>query len=274
MEWIQFLRMVKYNPDVKLLRKDVGNVLVWVKFHGVPITTFSEDGLSSIATKLGTLLMLDSYTSNMCMQSWGRSSYARAMIELRAIMKLYNIVVVMPNLIGEGFYMCTIRVEYEWKPHMCSSCKVLENQLLSVSLLICLGKHDCVEMIPSGDENPIRTLRDYSKPSHEGYRNTIELHVGNNMAPFRSDTIWLVQNGCSFHGLWFEDPNQHLKDFFKLMDSLDLDGENREERNFTYVIDFMIVKDISSIIDPRLSQVVLGRPFIEVSNMTHDLPKE
>ncbi|GKC29926.1 hypothetical protein Tco_1037220 [Tanacetum coccineum] len=43
--------------------------------------------------------------------------------------------------------------------------------------------------------------------------------------------------------------------------------------NFTYVVDFMIVKDISSIIAPRLSQVVLGRPFIEISNMTHDLPK-
>ncbi|GJX29937.1 MAK10-like protein [Tanacetum coccineum] len=29
-----------------------------------------------------------------------------------------------------------------------------------------------------GDENPNRTLGDYSKPSHEGYRNIIELHVG------------------------------------------------------------------------------------------------
>ncbi|GKF07949.1 zinc finger, CCHC-type containing protein [Tanacetum coccineum] len=75
-----------------------------------------------------------------------------------------------------------------------------------------------------GDENPIRTLRDYSKPSHEGYRNTIELLVGNNMVPLRSDTIWLVQNGCSFHGLRSEDPNQHLKDFLKLVDLLDLDG--------------------------------------------------
>ncbi|GKC02327.1 zinc finger, CCHC-type containing protein [Tanacetum coccineum] len=56
-----------------------------------------------------------------------------------------------------------------------------------------------------GDENPIRTLGDYSKPSHEGYRNTIELPVGNNV-----------------------DPNQHLKDFLKLVDSLDLDGDNRE----------------------------------------------
>ncbi|GJU32094.1 hypothetical protein Tco_1175683 [Tanacetum coccineum] len=43
--------------------------------------------------------------------------------------------------------------------------------------------------------------------------------------------------------------------------------------NFTYVVDFMIVKDISSIIDPRLSQVVLGRSFVEISNMTHDPPK-
>ncbi|GJS65587.1 hypothetical protein Tco_0680151 [Tanacetum coccineum] len=75
-----------------------------------------------------------------------------------------------------------------------------------------------------GDENPIRTLGDYSKPSHEGYRNTIELPVGNNMVPLRSDTIRLVQNGCSFHGLRSEDPNQHLKDFLKLVDSLDLDG--------------------------------------------------
>ncbi|GJS37808.1 zinc finger, CCHC-type containing protein [Tanacetum coccineum] len=79
-----------------------------------------------------------------------------------------------------------------------------------------------------GDENLIRTLVDYSKPSHEGYRNTIELPVGNNVVPLRSDTIWLVQNGCSFHGLRSEDPNQHLKDFLKLVDSLDLDGENRE----------------------------------------------
>ncbi|GJY23814.1 MAK10-like protein [Tanacetum coccineum] len=79
-----------------------------------------------------------------------------------------------------------------------------------------------------GDENPIRTLGDYSKPSHEGYRNTIKLPVGNNVVPLRSDTIQLVQKGCSFHGHRFEDPNQHLKDFLKLVDSLDLYGDNRE----------------------------------------------
>nr|GEV34539.1 zinc finger, CCHC-type [Tanacetum cinerariifolium] len=74
------------------------------------------------------------------------------------------------------------------------------------------------------DANPTRTLGDYSKPSYKDYMNTIELPVGNNVVRLRSDTIRLVQNGCSFYVLRSEDPNQHLKDFLKLVDSLDLNG--------------------------------------------------
>ncbi|GJU44623.1 hypothetical protein Tco_1201889, partial [Tanacetum coccineum] len=45
------------------------------------------------------------------------SSYARAIIELRVYMELKDIIVVaIPKLVGDGFYMCTIRVECEWKP--------------------------------------------------------------------------------------------------------------------------------------------------------------
>ncbi|GKC04135.1 hypothetical protein Tco_0995745 [Tanacetum coccineum] len=33
---------------------------------------------------------------------------------------------------------------------------------------------------------------------------------------------------------------------------------------------FLIVEDISLVIDPCLSQVVLGKPFVEVANMTYD----
>ncbi|GKB49580.1 MAK10-like protein [Tanacetum coccineum] len=79
-----------------------------------------------------------------------------------------------------------------------------------------------------GNENPIHTLGDYSRPRHEGYRNSNELLKGNNVVPLRSETIRLVQNGCSFHELRSEDQNQHLKDFLKLVDSLDLDVANRE----------------------------------------------
>ncbi|GJV11018.1 hypothetical protein Tco_1352559 [Tanacetum coccineum] len=72
--------------------------------------------LSAIATKLGTPLMLDSYTSDMCMQSWGRSSYARVMIELRADVELKdNIVMAILKLLRRAIYTCNVRDEYEWK---------------------------------------------------------------------------------------------------------------------------------------------------------------
>ncbi|GJX41056.1 zinc knuckle CX2CX4HX4C containing protein [Tanacetum coccineum] len=90
----------------------------------------SEDGLSIIATKLGNPLMLESYTSDMCMQSLGRLSYARAMIDLRDDEELkYSIMVAMLKLISEGFNMCTVCVEYEWKPPRCLSCKVFRHVL-------------------------------------------------------------------------------------------------------------------------------------------------
>ncbi|GJS55947.1 hypothetical protein Tco_0629309 [Tanacetum coccineum] len=96
------------------------------------------------------------------------------------------------------------------------------------------------------NENPICTFGDYSRPSNEGYRNTIELPDGNNVVPLRSDTIWLVQNGCSFHGLRSEDPNQHLKDFLKLVDSLDLDVANRERTRLMDSLQGLTPKSSSS----------------------------
>nr|GEX00536.1 retrotransposon protein, putative, Ty1-copia subclass [Tanacetum cinerariifolium] len=239
-----------------------------------------------------------------------------------------------------------------------------------------------------GGENPIRTLGDYSKPSHKGYRNTIELPVGNNMSPLQSDTIrihhhlegsyypipcsirstgkdrktpqcypdvpttsWRISirsmdsdfakpvkgitlpqdvlstsdhrlieletqvqrlmeahlastqptqvnkittsckicNGPMTLSIAWKTPNKPLLTthprvpmkqendgevmFIEIIrDDDEPQNESLNEGNFTYVVDFMIVEDISSIIDPRLSQVVLGRLFIEVSNMTHDLP--
>nr|GEW24221.1 hypothetical protein [Tanacetum cinerariifolium] len=118
------LILKKWNPDVNLLKEDVGNVPIWVKLHDVPFTAFSEDDLSTIATKLGTPLIIDSYTSYMCLQSWGRSSYARAMIELQADVELKDtIVVAMPKPTEEGFYTCNVHVEYEWKPPRCACCK-------------------------------------------------------------------------------------------------------------------------------------------------------
>ncbi|GJZ07386.1 copia protein [Tanacetum coccineum] len=104
------------RSNENLLKKDVSTISIWVKLHGIPVTAFSEDGMSDIATKLCTPLMLDSYTANMCMQSWGRSSYARPMIELRADVELKdNIVAAMPKITREGYYTCNIHCLSSWK---------------------------------------------------------------------------------------------------------------------------------------------------------------
>nr|GEU73002.1 hypothetical protein [Tanacetum cinerariifolium] len=122
--WNHPLMLKKWHLDENLLKEDVSTVPVWVKLYGVPVIAFSKNGLSTIATKLGTPLMLDSYTFDMCMQSSDRLSYARAMIELRVDVELKdNIVMAMPKITREGHYICNVGVGYEWKPPKCSSCK-------------------------------------------------------------------------------------------------------------------------------------------------------
>ncbi|GJS65835.1 cytokinin dehydrogenase 3-like protein [Tanacetum coccineum] len=130
----------------------------YVKLHGVPVTAFSEDGLSAITTKPGTPLMLDSYTSDMCMQSWGRSSYARVMVELKAKLK-DNIVVAMSKITREGHYTCNVRVEYEWKPPRCSSCKVF-------------GHVECTKNTGAGEKKTVK------KPSQTSRGVPVGLKMG------------------------------------------------------------------------------------------------
>ncbi|GJX97162.1 hypothetical protein Tco_0352960 [Tanacetum coccineum] len=63
------------------------------KITCIRLLMVSDDGLSAIATILGTPLMFDSYTSDMCIQSWGRSRFAREMIELWVDVELKDTIV-------------------------------------------------------------------------------------------------------------------------------------------------------------------------------------
>lgn len=63
------------------------------------MAAYSDDGLSLLATKLGTPNMLDSYTAQMCTESWGRSGYPRALVELDAEREFKDILfIAIPNL--------------------------------------------------------------------------------------------------------------------------------------------------------------------------------
>ncbi|GKC37614.1 zinc knuckle CX2CX4HX4C containing protein [Tanacetum coccineum] len=112
-----------------VLKKDViKHAPLWVKLHHVPIVAYSEIGLSLITTQLGKPITLDSYTSNMCLSSWGRNSYARALIEFSAGEELKDsIVIAIPLSNGKGHTLATIEIEYEWTPPRCNECKVFDH---------------------------------------------------------------------------------------------------------------------------------------------------
>ncbi|GJT86760.1 zinc knuckle CX2CX4HX4C containing protein, partial [Tanacetum coccineum] len=106
-----------WSPNTILKKGEITLASVWVKLHNMPIVAYSEIGLSLITTKMGHPLMLDTYTSDMCLNPWGRNTYARALIEVSVANALLDSIVVpnpLPNC--KGHTLETIEIEYEWKP--------------------------------------------------------------------------------------------------------------------------------------------------------------
>nr|GFC89716.1 hypothetical protein [Tanacetum cinerariifolium] len=86
------LVLKKWTPDANIVKEDVCNISILVKFYDISITM---------------------------------SSYARAMVKLRADVELKDtLAVVVPNFVGEGYTLSTIRVEYEWTPPRCPTCNI------------------------------------------------------------------------------------------------------------------------------------------------------
>ena len=120
----------KWSLNVPLTKNEVTTIPVWVKLHNVPIVAYSEVGLSLIATQVGKPVMLDSFTSSMCVDSWGRISYARALVEVCSNSELKKEVsMAIPLDDDSGYSTEIIRVEYEWTPPHCSVCKIFGHTL-------------------------------------------------------------------------------------------------------------------------------------------------
>ncbi|GKB95409.1 hypothetical protein Tco_0981546 [Tanacetum coccineum] len=105
-----------------------------------------------ITSKSSKRSMLKEIVSLQVMSKY-ESSYARAMIELRDDVELKDtIVVVMPKLIGEGFYTCTICVEYDWKPPRRSNSNPF-NVLKSVENYVDFGTNEGTLSLASKEAN-------------------------------------------------------------------------------------------------------------------------
>ncbi|GJU29253.1 trichome birefringence-like protein 3 [Tanacetum coccineum] len=122
--------LTKWSPNLSLTKDKVTKVLVWVKLHKVPVVAYSKDGLSLIATQIGQAVMLDTFTSTMCADPWGRMGYDRALIEVSADKELkQEVIMAVPEVVGMGHTNVNISVEYELKPPLCHECHVLGHNL-------------------------------------------------------------------------------------------------------------------------------------------------
>nr|GEU72208.1 hypothetical protein [Tanacetum cinerariifolium] len=65
---------------------------------------------------------------NMCLKSWGRKEYARALVEVSAEEDLLeSMVIVILKNDGKGHSLAMITIKYEWKPPRCGVCKVFDH---------------------------------------------------------------------------------------------------------------------------------------------------
>nr|GEX96305.1 hypothetical protein [Tanacetum cinerariifolium] len=114
----------KWSSSVSMKKGKVNKVHIWVKLYNVPILAYSEDGLSLIATQIGKPIMLDAFTSSMCVESWGRIIFARALIEINSDSTLKKkVIIAIPKDEGDGHINKVIKIEYEWKPPYYVECK-------------------------------------------------------------------------------------------------------------------------------------------------------
>ncbi|GJT14421.1 RNA-directed DNA polymerase, eukaryota, reverse transcriptase zinc-binding domain protein [Tanacetum coccineum] len=74
----------KWDPTVCLDRAEPNKLPFWVKLRNLPLEAWSNKGLSDIASRLETPLIMDKVTTDMCKMGTGRVGFARVLIEVEA----------------------------------------------------------------------------------------------------------------------------------------------------------------------------------------------
>ncbi|KAK9073164.1 hypothetical protein SSX86_007488 [Deinandra increscens subsp. villosa] len=117
----------------------------------------------------------------MCYDSWGRSSFARALIEISADHEyMETIKVSVPDPDGEDFLVETIRVEYEWQPPRCNKC--------------CVFSHDtehCPHRVKEHQKYPVNQV------DEEGFVEPNKKKVAKKGVPVRNQKAKLVYRPVS-----------------------------------------------------------------------------
>ncbi|GJT48935.1 reverse transcriptase domain-containing protein [Tanacetum coccineum] len=149
----------KWAPNANLLKEDLNSVPIWVKFHDIPIVSFTINGLSTMATNLGNPIMLDSYTCSMCLQSWRRMDYAHALIDIRDRELMDDMIIVIPNMEDDEVVLHMVRFKPKKpisqavsKRNNASSSGTKKNSEVPRNVTSSANPFDALNTIKEGDE--------------------------------------------------------------------------------------------------------------------------
>ncbi|KAL0283847.1 UNVERIFIED_CONTAM: hypothetical protein Sradi_7214900 [Sesamum radiatum] len=107
-----------WEQGMSLRRQKHTQIPVWIRLRHLPMEYWTEEGLSTVASGIGTPLYTDGITKNC-----SRLDYARVCVLLDFSSALpKHLVVISPTLRNGKEDPKRVDVEYEWLPQRCSHC--------------------------------------------------------------------------------------------------------------------------------------------------------
>ncbi|KAL0294404.1 UNVERIFIED_CONTAM: hypothetical protein Sangu_3177400 [Sesamum angustifolium] len=107
-----------WEQGMSLRRQQHTHVPVWIRLKHLPMEYWTEEGLSTVASGIGTPLYSDGIT-----KACSRLDYARVCVMLNYDSELpKHLVVISPVLRNGKEDPKRVDVEYEWLPQKCTTC--------------------------------------------------------------------------------------------------------------------------------------------------------
>nr|GEY94124.1 hypothetical protein [Tanacetum cinerariifolium] len=118
----------KWDPSVNLDKKEPTTLPLWIKIMSPPLEAWSNKGMSALASRIGSPLIMDAMTTRTCTQGFESLGYDRVLVEATIGKRLDDhINVLYKNKDNGEQFVKKVRVEYDWKPPSCSHCKVFRH---------------------------------------------------------------------------------------------------------------------------------------------------
>ncbi|XP_030540728.2 uncharacterized protein LOC115748390 [Rhodamnia argentea] len=108
-----------WHPKLKLKKPANDTLPVWIRMRDIPLSLWSPQGISRIASAIGNPLYVDVQTEQM-----KRLSFARVCIEIKASRPRVQVI-----KLRWDDELITIGVEYEWNPLSCDACGIFGHKL-------------------------------------------------------------------------------------------------------------------------------------------------